>query len=233
MPAVMFSSGTESTSALAGPWFIFIALQGIIHTISAAFLLLTMAKERQELRYKTASRVDPLTGAYNRRYFVASAEQVMAKACREGCAVALLLFDLDHFKRINDSLGHQRGDEILKLFCSTASTHLRSSDVFGRLGGEEFAAIIPVADAASAREIANRILAAFEVAGRGYLHVGLQITASAGLAISEEGKSSFDDLFTAADRALYKAKREGRNRTEDDTLQTPVRFSKLPAVQAE
>lgn len=232
MPAVIFSSGTESTLPLAGPWFVFIAFQGIIHTISAAFLLLTMAKERQELCYKTASRVDPLTGAFNRRHFVASAEQIMAKASREGCAVALLLFDLDHFKRINDSLGHQRGDEILKLFCSTASTHLRSSDVFGRLGGEEFAAILPVADAASAREIADRILAAFEGAGRGYLHAGLQITASAGLAMSEEGTSSFDDLFTAADRALYKAKRSGRNRAEDDILHTPVSFSKMPAVQA-
>src|SRR5690606_13226761 len=82
MPAVMLSSGTENMLPLAAPWFVFIAFQGIIHTILAAFLLLIMAKERQELRYKTASRVDPLTGAFNRRYFVDSAEQVMRKASR-------------------------------------------------------------------------------------------------------------------------------------------------------
>lgn len=221
MPAVMLSSGTENTLPLAAPWFVFIAFQGIIHTILAAFLILIMAKERQELRYKTASRVDPLTGAFNRRYFVASAEQVIRKASRDGCAAALVLFDLDHFKKINDSLGHQRGDEVLKLFCSIASTHLRSSDVFGRLGGEEFAAILLVANPASAHEVANRILGAFEVAGRSFAHGEREITASAGLAISQERTSTFDDLFTVADRALYKAKRTGRNRVEGDTWNKP------------
>lgn len=221
MPAVMLSSGTGNTLPLSGTWFLFIAFQGIIHTILAAFLLLLMAKERQELRYKTASRIDPLTGAFNRRHFVTSAEQAMAKATREGITAALILFDLDHFKRINDSLGHQPGDEVLKLFCSTALTHLRSSDVFGRLGGEEFAVILPVANAGSAREIAKRILAAFEAAGKKFERAGLNITASAGLAIAEDGKS-FDDLFTIADRALYRAKRTGRNRVEDDAWPTPV-----------
>jgi hypothetical protein len=117
MPAVMLRPGTDSTLPLAGPWFVFIAFQGIIHNILVAFLLMAMAKERQELRFKTASRVDSLTGAFNRRFFVTSARQVMSKARREDCSVALLLFDLDHFKKINDSLGHQRGDDILKLFC--------------------------------------------------------------------------------------------------------------------
>jgi diguanylate cyclase (GGDEF)-like protein len=102
--------------------------------------------------------------------------------------------------------------------------------VFGRLGGEEFAAILPVANAARAREVANRILDAFEVAGQNLAHAGLEITASAGLAISGEGASSFDDLFAAADRALYKAKRTGRNRTEEDTSNKPVNFFELAAL---
>lgn len=218
-PAVMFSSGIENTLLLAGPWFVFIAFQGIIQTILAAFLLMTMAKEREELRYKTASRVDPLTGAFNRRYFVASAERVIEKASRDGRAVALILFDLDHFKAINDSLGHQLGDEVLKLFCFTASMQLQSDDIFGRLGGEEFAVILPVGTAERALEVANRILTAFELQGRSVARPGLEITASAGLSMLEEGISSFDDLFTVADLALYKAKRMGRNRAEGAVLQ--------------
>jgi diguanylate cyclase (GGDEF)-like protein len=216
IPAVLLSAPSESTYPLDGGWFIFIALQGIVHSIVAAFLLLAMAKERVELNYKTASRIDSLTGAGNRRSFLASAEQVMTKASRDSHPVGLLMFDLDHFKKINDSFGHQRGDEVLKLFCSTASKHLRPNDVFGRLGGEEFAALLPGVDGASADKVANRILVAFEAAGQSLGHAGLETTASAGIAVSEDGRSSFDDLFAAADRALYQAKRTGRNRVEED-----------------
>ncbi len=215
-PVVMLSTVPEGVQPLGGPWFIFIALQGTIHNIAAAFLLLTMAKERVELRYKTAARIDPLTGAFNRRSFVDSATQLIARAGHGDSTVAFLLFDLDHFKKINDNLGHPCGDEILKLFCRVASTHLRSSDLFGRLGGEEFAALLPGADAASAHKVANRILAAFEAAGQGLAHEGLETTASAGIAVLGDGRASFDDLFTAADRGLYKAKRAGRNRVEED-----------------
>lgn len=216
IPAVMLSPGTEGTQQLAGPWFAFIAIQGVIHSIVAAFLLLAMAKERSELRYKTASRVDPLTGAFNRRFFVTSAKQVMRRAGRDDGTVALLLFDLDYFKKINDNLGHQGGDEVLKLFCRTASTHLRSNDVFGRLGGEEFAALLPGVDAASAHKVADRVLAAFKAEGQSLGHANLETTASAGIAVSKDRNSSFDALFAAADRGLYKAKRTGRNRVEED-----------------
>lgn len=221
IPAVMLSPVTQSTQPLHGFWFVFIAFQGSIHNIVAAFLLLAMAKERVELRYKTASGIDPLTGVFNRRFFLASAKQLMARADRDDRSIALLLFDLDHFKKINDNLGHQCGDEVLKLFCSSASTYLRSNDVFGRFGGEEFVALLPGADAASAHQVANRILAAFEAAGQSLAHAGLETTASAGIAVSVNGCSSFDELFTAADRGLYKAKRTGRNRAEED-LSAPV-----------
>jgi diguanylate cyclase (GGDEF)-like protein len=213
---LLLGAATDSTQPLGGFWFVIIAVQGTIHNIAAAFLLLAMAKERVELHYKTASRIDPLTGAFNRRSFVASAKQVLARTGHDDRAVALLLFDLDHFKKINDTFGHQCGDDVLKLFCRIASAHLRPNDVFGRLGGEEFAALLPGADAARAHAVASAILTAFETAGQDLAHAGLKTTASAGIATSATADLSFDDLFTAADRGLYKAKRAGRNRVEED-----------------
>lgn len=222
-PVLMLSAAPGGAQPLMGPWFTFIALQGTVHNIAAAFLFLAMAKERVELRYKTASRIDPLTGAFNRRSFVNSANQQMARMRLDDPPIALILFDLDHFKKINDRFGHPCGDEILKLFCSVASTHLRASDVFGRLGGEEFAALLPGTTAASAHLVASRILVAFETAGESLALAGMKTTASAGVAVSGVGCSSFDELFTVADRGLYKAKRAGRNRVrEDETSFAPV-----------
>lgn len=216
IPAMMLGPAGEGTQPLDGNWFAFIAFEGIVFAVAAAFLLLAMAKEREELRHKTASLTDPLTGVFNRRAFITTAERLTARARRGRGAIALLLFDLDHFKRINDTYGHQAGDEILKLFCEAASTHLRPNDVFGRLGGEEFAVMLPETDVARARKVADRISAAFAASAQSLAHPGLQATVSAGIAGLEEDHASVADLLTAADRGLYKAKRMGRNRVEQE-----------------
>lgn len=229
-PVLLLSPpASGSIQPLGEPWFVFIAFQGSLHNVVAAFLLLAMVKERIELRYKTASRTDPLTGVSNRRFFVTSAKRIMERAGRGKSGVALLLFDLDHFKKINDSCGHQFGDEVLKTFCRTASSHLRPTDLIGRLGGEEFAVLLPGVDPVGAHRVAERILAAFRTAGQN-IDSSLDITASAGIAASGAGYSSFDDLFTRADRGLYKAKDAGRNRVEEGDRHFE---SKHPARAAE
>ena len=210
VPAMLFFPVTESVQPLSGFWFAFIAFEAIVFCIAVAFLLLAMAKERVELHYKTASRIDPLTGALNRRAFATMADRQIAKAIREDFTVAILLFDLDHFKRINDVHGHQFGDDVLKLFCAITEAHLRPDDVFGRIGGEEFAICVPEADAMSARELADRISSAFAEAGQSLAHADTQTTVSVGIALSGK-QASLDELLAAADRGLYSAKRLGRN----------------------
>lgn len=231
-PVILLSSLPEGAQPLDGSWFIFIALQGLIHNIASAFLLLVMAKERVELRYKTASRIDPLTGVFNRRSFVDSTMQLIMTTRDKGSTIALILFDLDHFKEINDRLGHPCGDEILKLFCFVASSHLRPGDVFGRLGGEEFAALLPDTDKTSVRKVASRILAAFEKAGQAFVQERVRTTVSAGIAVSGKGPTSFDCLFTAADSSLYTAKEAGRNRVAEDVLSLTVMRNSQPQLPA-
>ena len=112
---------------------------------------------------RDAALTDELTGALNRRGFFAAAEKLMARQAASGQPVSVLMFDLDHFKSINDRFGHAAGDETLKLFAGTASGNMRCSDLFARLGGEEFAAVLPcsLADAAM---VAQRVRSAFQAA---------------------------------------------------------------------
>jgi diguanylate cyclase (GGDEF)-like protein len=217
---LMFYPATHGVQPLSGFWFAFIAFEAILFSIAVAFLLLAMAKERVELHYKTVSRIDPLTEALNRRAFVSMTKRIIARADRDRCSVAILLFDLDHFKKINDAHGHQFGDDVLKLFCQIADANRRPGDVFGRLGGEEFAICLPAVDLAGAREMADRISSAFAAAGNGFIDMRLRTTVSVGIALSDGAHASLDDLIAAADRGLYRAKRLGRNRIEDEILST-------------
>ena len=126
--------------------------------------------------------------------------------------VSVLVFDLDHFKKINDRFGHAVGDEAIRLFASVASTNMRASDILGRLGGEEFVAILP-GSANEAAVAAERVRAAFETAGVTVADQPLGATVSVGVASGEPGADVLS-LIAAADRALYRAKANGRNRIE-------------------
>jgi len=123
-----------------------------------------MAKERNERIHKTAATVDPLTGIANRRAVVANGNKVIKTFARPGRPVTALMFDLDFFKAINDRFGHAVGDRVLQVFASIATANLRSTDVVGRLGGEEFAAILPNMDIEGAFAAAERVRKAFEAA---------------------------------------------------------------------
>ncbi len=154
---------------------------------------------------------DHLTGAWSRRAFFAQAEREHARAQR-GAALSLLVFDVDHFKRINDTHGHGVGDRVLVDIVRRSATCIRQVDVCARLGGEEFAVLLPGTDEVMARIVAERLRAALEhtlpAVGGG---VALRYTVSVGLATLAPGES-VEALLGRADRALYAAKAGGRNR---------------------
>jgi len=127
---------------------------------------------------------------------------------------ALILFDLDRFKSINDNFGHGTGDEVLIAFCRSATSQLRSNDLFGRIGGEEFAALLPDTGREDALSLSERVRAAFEAASQCVEDLPIRATVSAGVALSTNASDDLASLLKAADQALYRAKASGRNRVE-------------------
>jgi diguanylate cyclase (GGDEF)-like protein len=199
--------GLASTS-----WVAILALETLLYMIASAFIVLAMAKERNEKIHKTAATVDPLTGIANRRAVVANGANLIRRIARPGRPVAALMFDLDHFKRINDQFGHATGDSALIVFAQTLTANLRSTDVLGRLGGEEFAAILPNMNADEALAAADRVRRAFMEAAKQIDGHPVLATLSAGVAVTTDSTLSIDGLLSRADEALYAAKAGGRNR---------------------
>jgi len=168
-----------------------------------------------ELELRLIAQVDHLTGALTRRGFVDQAQREMERTLRYGRASSLIMIDVDHFKRVNDTYGHSIGDQVLKQIASLAETTLRPCDLFGRLGGEEFALLMPETSGAAALVVAERLRNTIAehpmtLHGGGTIHV----TASFGVA---ELSASFNTLtawLERADMMLYAAKSGGRNRTQ-------------------
>jgi diguanylate cyclase (GGDEF)-like protein len=125
---------------------------------------------------------------------------------------ALVLFDLDQFKGINDRYGHHVGDEVLTAFCKVATTHLRRSDLFSRIGGEEFASLLPDTGLEDAVRLADRTRAAVEATSYLVGEHSIHATVSVGVAFSNDATADLTGLLKAADEALYRAKQAGRNR---------------------
>jgi diguanylate cyclase (GGDEF)-like protein len=202
----------------------------MFHTFCMSVLLVAMAKERAELRQRQNSLIDPLTGVANRRAFFDRAEATLRLARAEGRVATLLLFDLDRFKEINDTFGHQVGDNVLSRFCEVAKSVLRPRDLFGRFGGEEFACLLEDTSLADALRIAERVRGQF---ARMPLEIGgdrTVVTVSVGVAVSNEIDRSLTQLFAAADRALYRAKAKGRDRVEADRAPRLVVGASSPAI---
>jgi diguanylate cyclase (GGDEF)-like protein len=184
----------------------------LLHYFCIAFLVMGMAKERLELTHRRAALVDPLTGVANRRAFFERGGPLLQTAVAQGRPAALLVLDLDQFKRINDTFGHQAGDRVLCAFCDTATALLRPGDLFGRTGGEEFACLLPEANATVAVQVAERIRATFAAIT---VAAGAAVsTVSVGVATTADAGGDLATLLAAADRALYQAKANGRNRVE-------------------
>ena len=205
---------SPGTQVFESVWLTVLSFEALLFTISIAFILLAMAKERTEHRHKTAALVDPLTGISNRRAFLQDGEAQLKRQANDPCPTAVMLLDLDNFKSINDRFGHAIGDRVLQLFADVAGNCMRRMDLFGRLGGEEFAALLVDTTREKAMAVAEEIRAAFakatsEVDGRPVV-----ATVSIGVVISYDAVLDISALLAQADHALYRAKDNGRNRIE-------------------
>jgi diguanylate cyclase (GGDEF)-like protein len=166
------------------------------------------------LRLEELSITDPLTGIFNRRYLVNNLEQEIIRSRRQGYPVSVIMADLDHFKQVNDRLGHQTGDEALKLFAGWIESGVRETDTVGRYGGEEFLVILLDCDLSSAVQVAEKLRAMVETNSRVPLLQDLGgFTVSMGVALLTQGMDA-QALIAQADEALYIAKKNGRNRVE-------------------
>ena len=210
-------------------WLTAISFEALLFTISIAFILLAMAKERTEQRHKTAAMVDPLTAMANRRSFLHEGDELMKRHAANPCPAAVLLIDLDHFKSINDRFGHAIGDRVLQVFSDTAKAHLRSTDLIGRLGGEEFAAVLYDAEREEAVAQAERIRSAFAEAATEVDGHSVVATVSIGIAVNGDQPLDIAGLLGQADLALYCAKERGRNRVEVATLDLVLRSADAAA----
>jgi diguanylate cyclase (GGDEF)-like protein len=171
--------------------------------------------EDQQALLEQLAREDKLTGLYNRRYFEERAHEEFLRARRYSRPLVLLLGDLDHFKKVNDRYGHAHGDLVLKKVSETLSLHCRSSDVVARYGGEEFTVLLPETVPGDARKVAERLCAAVRALSFSPPLESLEVTISFGLSsLAEGGAHTLHDLIDQADKALYTAKRNGRDRVE-------------------
>jgi diguanylate cyclase (GGDEF)-like protein len=191
-----------------------LSFEALLFTIAIAFILLAMAKERTEHRHKTAALVDPLTGISNRRAFLQDGENLFKKQASDPRPTAVMLLDLDNFKSINDRFGHAVGDRVLEIFAEVSSGCLRRIDLFGRLGGEEFAAVLRDTTRERALAVAEQIRASFAEATREVQGESVAATVSIGIVISHDAVLDLSALLAQADHALYRAKDSGRNRVE-------------------
>ena len=169
--------------------------------------LIRNAKLLEEL-----ATIDSLTGLYNRRHFMAAAEAEWARFQRYQRPLSMLMVDIDHFKSVNDRYGHAVGDEAIKFVALACKQDLRGSDMVGRLGGEEFALLLPETDRASAAIVAERIRERVAAQFLSAHKIQFRITISVGLAEASASMSGVDALLRSADLALYQAKDGGRNR---------------------
>ena len=195
----------------AARWQSLFAVEAMIYTVGTAFIVILMVKDRHVHFYRKIATTDHLTGLLNRRAFLEAATTMHAGQGSRGEPVTLLMFDLDKFKSINDRFGHAVGDSALKVFAKVLQESTRATDVVGRLGGEEFVAMVPEA-MEDACIVAERLRLNFEAAGVVIDDIAIGATVSIGLATTYKPEATIDSLLLRADEALYKAKNGGRNR---------------------
>jgi diguanylate cyclase (GGDEF)-like protein len=200
-----------TTSFVQDPFQVGAFLAAMIYGFCLTMALAVMLFREKQLELLVQARRDPLTGMRNRLSLQEHAEIEMLRASRSRQALSIILFDLDHFKQINDRHGHQAGDAALKAVADCVRTVMRSSDQAFRFGGEEFLVLLPGAAASQAAAVAERFrteLARIEIELEACT---LRLTASFGVVEWRAGEESWDDLVRRADQALYQAKHGGRD----------------------
>lgn len=187
--------------------YLYLSLIGLFIVCLLAFMVHLVITRR---KFKISSQTDFLTGISNRRHSFEQGEHFILQAKQVHQDISVLLFDVDHFKKVNDLLGHEAGDNALKLIVEKAKLCLRKTDMIGRIGGEEFLVILRDTDLESAKEIAERIR--IEIAKESVHHNGVTLPLSVSIGITcSKGEALLDEMVARADKALYKAKNNGRN----------------------
>ena len=207
---LFFTGVLLSTALFFGTFFIYPLIREQVREEGKLRAMARSLSVRSET-LEHAALTDGLTGMQNRRYFDDALKEYLEEFRRIGKPVGLMILDLDHFKQVNDTYGHDVGDAVLKAVADCLKSMTRYHDIVARLGGEEFAVVTPNMDADTLERFAERIrkaIAAMPVAAG---DVRLMVTASVGLALWN-GKETAEEFYRRADRQLYEAKRQGRNR---------------------
>lgn len=171
-----------------------------------------LALKAAHAKARAAALEDELTGLHNRRAFFELGSQMLKQARRRQAPLAILMFDLDHFKVINDTHGHEAGDAVLRRVGQLLRDRVRESDIAARIGGEEFALLLPDTDEREATELADRMLRLLRTIQVDHRHSLIQPTASFGLAMMGPGEQHLERLLSQADQAMYLSKSRGRDR---------------------
>lgn len=184
--------------------------------------------QQKNVALHVLASTDDLTGVMNRRLFGEVSNRYFETSQRDNLPLSLLLFDLDNFKKVNDTYGHQAGDQMLIRFAEAIKLFLRKSDIVARVGGEEFAVLLFETDMEGAFTLAEKIRTLVESISIDYEGEKVSVTTSIGIAQHSKGDKAFNTIYERADKALYRAKKEGRNRTfcapsESCGQQTPLR----------
>lgn len=196
--------------AIGGSTFsVYVILESILVVIGLSFTMMAMVNERTQIIYRQASLLDPLTGVWNRRALFEKTSQLAGSWHCSQQLLSVMLFDLDHFKTINDRFGHSQGDRVLKDFCRQVAGQLPPGSYFARLGGEEFAAVVMCSEEESL-QVAERIRQGVEHS----CPENVSYSVSIGIAGCEPGCDDIEHLMAAADEALYQAKAAGRNQVK-------------------
>lgn len=230
-PLVVVSS--QSRDEVLSSWWAFTAFVG--GALLLAFVWLGGAgryafraisqNEALQLELARLAQTDSLTELANRRHFIELAEKELSRTLRYGGALSLLMIDVDHFKKINDTHGHACGDQVLQQLSELFRLELRNIDIVGRLGGEEFSVVLAQTDRAQALEVAERLRQTIAEYGVGLSDgATLHFTISIGVANLSGADVRIDGLLSQADRALYEAKRDGRNNVKASWLLEPEYF---------
>ncbi|HEV3370931.1 MAG TPA: GGDEF domain-containing protein [Xanthobacteraceae bacterium] len=224
IPLASLLPADRGIMTLSTGWVALFVLETLLYAVGTAFIVLVLATERSMRIHRDAAMTDELTGLLNRRGVLQAAQQMIMQQARKREPISALMFDLDHFKAINDTFGHAIGDKALHLFATTATAGTRTTDIVGRFGGEEFVALLP-GKLSDAKIVAERIRKAFQAAGVTVAGCDLRATVSVGAASGDAG-TDIIALLAAADAALYRAKANGRNRVElREGEEMPVLFS--------
>lgn len=206
----------------------FLFLEVVLLLFITALCTVIMVAERMQKELTHQARTDPLTGTLNRRGYQELAERELLKASRSNRPFAVLVADIDHFKRLNDTYGHAAGDMVLQYFCALLNRVLRQTDILARLGGEEFVIVLPETPPSEALDVAERLRRTVQDTPMTFQDFMIPITVSIGVAHFPAAADTLDGLQAHADSALYRAKKSGRNCVSDQPLASEPHSRPIP-----